>query len=171
MRDAGIIAVIIIAAVSVGGLLYIFGGSAFHPNPIATAPKAQTNGEFSILAQGTSAAAVDQRANYRITDETQLAALWQMVYGTGGSAEPSVDFSRQEVLAVFDGSHSAAGYDIRVNSVKDRDGQRVIDITHIEPGTSCSPSGGATSPFEIIQVEKTALPLTHEEHREMTECP
>jgi hypothetical protein len=170
MRDAGIIAVIIIAAVSIGGLLYIYGGAAFHPTPIPTTQRAPSNGDFTILAQGAVAAGVDQRANYRITDATQLNTLWQMIYSNNGSSEPVIDFSRQEVLAIFDGSHSATGYSIRVNSVKDNDGQRVIDITHTEPGSTCTPTGESSSPFEIILVQKTTLPLAHEEHTEVNEC-
>ena len=123
-----------------------------------------------MLAQGQNAAGVNERVNYRIADAGQLNTLWQMVYTNDGPVVPDIDFSRKEVLALFDGSHSTGGYGIRLDGVHDKDGVRTINITHIEPGDSCVPAAGITSPFVIVEVPKTALPLSHDEVTQITEC-
>ncbi len=160
MRDGWIIVIILIIAVAVGGILFLFGGAEFHPGPLGpslSAPAAQHDG-YVLIASGADAKSVTQRVNYRITTGEQFDALWELAYPSKDVPEPTIDFSRVEVLAVFDGSHSAGGYGVTVNSVKEQEGRRVVDITHIEPDGSCALSGSATSPFVILQVPNRPFP-------------
>lgn len=173
MKRGTLLALIILASVAIGGLLYLYGGASFNPATY-TSDKAKSGGSnahFAILAEGQDTDGFDLQVNYRITDADQLAALWSMVYGDTGLGMPDVDFQKHEVLAVFDGSHSTGGYDIRVDDVEEVDGKRVLSITHIVPGESCAVTDSQTSPFVIIQVEKTSLALTHEDITETTVCP
>lgn len=167
MRDGWIIVLIIIASVSIGGILYIFGGSAFQSSsPAAEKPR----DGITILAQGANATNVTQRVNYRITNVDELEALWELIYGSNPPSMPVVDFAHKEVLAVFDGSHSTGGYGVMVEAMKDEDGKRIIHITHTEPGTSCNPMSGGSSPFIVVETEKTTLPLAREESTEPKSC-
>jgi hypothetical protein len=182
MRKAALLPVIIIGAVVVGGLLYLYGGPEFHPSQLPTSvstdassqPSAsqplETKGDISILAQGQNADGVQQRVNYRITNADQLATLWELIYSSNGPAVPSVDFSKKEVLAVFDGTHTTSGFGVIVSGVHDADGVRTVSITHTAPGDSCVPGGGVTSPFMLVVVPKTSLPLSHDETTQVNEC-
>jgi len=185
MRKAAFLPVIIIGAVVVGGLLYLYGGPAFHPSALPTTVSVdtssqptqpsesqpiETKGDISILAQGQNAVGIQQRVNYRITNADQLATLWNLIYSSDGPAVPSVDFSKKEVLAVFDGTHTTSGFGILVSGVHDADGVRTVSITHDEPGDSCVPGGGVTSPFMLVVVPKTSLPLSHDETTQVREC-
>jgi hypothetical protein len=162
---------IIIASVAIGGIAYLYGGEAFRQPISKQAPtKEVVNSNFSVLVQGQDAAGVDQRVNYRITDSQQFSTLWRMIYGAADPVVPSVDFSKKEVLAVFDGSHSTSGYGIAVTDLKEVEGKRVLYVTHIEPGDSCSPQSVYTSPFAILVVDKSPLPLAHEEQVEVSHC-
>lgn len=173
MRRAALIPFIIIAAVVVGGLLYLYGGPAFHetyqaaPSVPSVFSGAQT---LTVLSEGQNAAGVDQRVNYRVTNADQFAALWQMIYTDDGQQAPAVDFAKYEVLALFDGSHSTGGYGIRLASVKDADGARTVTVVHTEPGDSCVPPGGSTSPFVIVQVPLSSLPISRIEQTVTTQC-
>jgi hypothetical protein len=171
MRSGAVIPILIILSIAIGGILYLYGGSAFHQTfSSATTYTGTPDGNFTILAQGEKAAGIEDRVNYRITDESQFEILWYMIYTTSGPAVPNVDFSKKEVLAVFDGSHSTGGYGIRINSVQDVKGTRVISITHRVPGDSCSLSNTPSSPFMLVVVDKTPLSLDHEEAIETNHC-
>ena len=175
MRRAAVLPFIILAAVVVGGLLYLYGGPAFHQTYTEsggtagpTLPGEQSH--FTVLAQGADASGMDARVNYRIQSADQLVELWQMLYTDSGQPVPNVDFNTYEVLALFDGSHTTGGYGIELTSIVDSGGQRVVTITHIEPGDSCVPPGGVTSPFMIIQVPKSSLPITRIEKTQTNQC-
>lgn len=166
---------IIVAAVVVGGLLYLYGGPSFHQTYTNTVGNSTSllptgNANTTVLAQDVQAANVSERVNYRVTSEDQLAALWQMIYTDNGTPVPTIDFNEYEVLAIFDGSHSTAGYAIQVASVKDTSDARVVTIVHTVPGDSCVPAGGGTSPFTIIQVNKSPLPISRVDQTVTTQC-
>ncbi|MDB4992518.1 MAG: putative lipoprotein [Parcubacteria group bacterium] len=175
MHKAVALPFIVIAAVVVGGLLYLFGGPSFHPqisatNPVTAPAKVAGNASTLVLGHGTSANGFDQRVNYRITDVEQFAALWQMVYANNAPALPTVDFSKYEVLAVFDGSHTSGGYDVQVKSIEDASGNRTIHILHSAPGDACTTASAISSPFVIVQVSASTLPVTHIDDTQTNQC-
>jgi len=172
MHRATALPFIIIAAVVVGGLLYLYGGPAFHQSYIQqgstpTAPVVAP-ASLQVIAQGD--AGIGERVNYRITTADQMAELWQMIYTDSGQPVPNVDFSKYEVLALFDGSHTTGGFGIQLASIKDADGQRTVTINHLEPGDSCVPPGGVTSPFVMVRVVKTSLPINRVEQTITKQC-
>ena len=168
MRDDLIIFIAIIASVVIGGYLFIYGGPKFDSQTIAIPQQSQ--GSFSVLAEGQDSGAVSRRANYRIMTDEQFAELWRMIYGEDGPAIPAIDFSKDEVIAVFDGSHSSGGYRVSVTEVTDADGARAVHITREEPGENCAVVSALTSPFQIVRVAKTALPLIREEQVVVRDC-
>ncbi len=177
MRKAALLPFIVILAVCIGGLLYLYGGDAFHPlftPPGKQAPAVSYTGansaDIRIVAQGENTAQAIRRVNYRITSADQLASLWQMIYGAEAPALPQVDFGKYDVLAVFDGSHSTSGYGIRVDSIKDADSVRTLSITHLTPGDSCAVATMTTSPFVLVQVTKSPLTLSHTDTAEEQAC-
>lgn len=161
MRDAIIIFVAIILAIVIGGYLYLNGGEAFNGSPIQVSVQPQSS--FTVLAEGQDSGSVDRRTNFRIMSDEELRELWSMLYSTGGPAVPSVDFSKSEVIAVFDGSHSSGGYRVEVTDVADADGKRTVRITRHAPNDDCAVTSAITSPFQIISVPKSELPLAKEE--------
>jgi hypothetical protein len=178
MRASLLLPFIVLTAVVVGGLFFLYGGPAFHQSSIPSSgqapdgtPAEKPNPDFTVLGQGQNANSIDQRVNYRITNADELTAIWELVYGTGGASVPIVDFGRQEVLALFDGSHSTGGYGIALTKIEDMDGTRMITITHTEPGERCITTTSITSPFVLVAVKKSSLPLSHTENTETTECP
>lgn len=161
MRDAIIIFVAIILATAIGGYLYLNGGPSFEGSPVGVSLEPKSS--FIVLAEDHHSGSVDRRTNFRIMNDEELRELWSLIYGIGGPAIPSVDFSKNEVIAVFDGSHSSGGFRVEVTDVTDADGKRTIHITRHAPSDDCVVTEGPTSPFVIISVSKTTLPLAKEE--------
>lgn len=171
MRDAFIIFIAIIASMAIGGYLYLYGTpSTLHSLPEPEVAVSTEGEPFTILIQGDNAGSVTRRTNYRITDDTQFMELWRMIYGDSGPALPIVDFTRHEVIAVFDGSHSTGGYGISVTKIIDQDGVRTVYIRRESPGERCVVAQVLTSPFQLLRVEKTALPIARADETVTTAC-
>lgn len=160
MRDALIIGIACVAAIFLGAWLY-FSGTGTNTSA--------TQSGFTVLEKGMQSGSLTSRANYRIKSKEELDALWNLVYGSGGPAA-AVDFTKEEVLAVFDGSHSSGGYDITVDSVKDEGGVRKIHITHTIPGEGCAVSSAITSPYQIVVVPRSSLPLSRTDATATADC-
>lgn len=173
MRDAIVIFVVIVLSISIGGYLYLNGVPSVRPE--AAQPEGQPlfgdGTEFTVIAEGPDAGTLTRRTNFVITTDEQLAELWSLIYGTAGPGIPVVDFTRDIVIAVFDGSHSTGGYGVRVTDIADVDGRRVVYILRESPGSTCATAQGLTSPFQIVRVQKTVLPIGREEEEVVNECP
>ena len=163
MRDVLIIGIACVATIFLGAWLYFSGVDTLR----APAPIGGT--AFIVLDQGTSSGSLTERKNYRIKNADELNELWYMVHGTG--APTTIDFQTKEIIAVFDGTHTTGGYGIYVTSVNDTaSANRMISITHIEPGQSCATSDAITSPFQIIVLPKSDAPLVRDEKTVVSDC-
>lgn len=158
MRSSALILpIIVLAAVAVGGSLYLFGGSLFNTRP--TSVETPSGFSYAIVAEGNDALGMDRRVNYRIHTADQFEMLWEEMFNGNGPTRPAIDFTRDEVLAVFNGTHSTSGYRVSVSDIKDGDGARVVTVLRTEPGEACEVSSGMTSPYIIIRVPKSNLPI------------
>lgn len=173
MKHTFILPGMLVSAIVLAGALYIFGGSLFT-DPLGTPPVSDTSltrNSFETITKGQIAVAQDRRANYRIKTAEEFAILWNLIYSDNGPSVPVIDFSREEVIAVFDGSHSTSGYGVEVTDVRIEGGARVIEIVRTEPGDTCKVSVGIENPFHIIRVPASSLPLTKAETVNTTPCP
>ncbi|KND49420.1 MAG: hypothetical protein AB203_04470 [Parcubacteria bacterium C7867-008] len=157
MKDSYVVLGMIIAAIVIGAGLFFFGPESFRTAAGFGTPK---DVSFRILKDGTDALTVDQRVNYRIENPQKLSELWGYLDVTPGSA-PGVDFSKNEVLAVFDGTHTSGGYRIEVSHITEEAGSRMVHITRIVPGEGCVTNNAITSPYQVVVVKKSPLPLAH----------
>ncbi len=172
---------IVVVAVLIGVVLFYFGPASLQTDfQNALIASAQDNNSvssnsvpFNVLATGSNAISITDRTNYRITNVNDFNSLWELVYGdVDGHPLPQVDFSKYEVLAIFDGTHATGGYGVKVQSVVDKSPSRMVTILHLAPNPSCSARlpQGASSPFEIIQVPITTFPLAHTDEMGMSTC-
>ena len=117
---------------------------------------------FTRLTQGRQST-VDRRVNYVITSPTQLNQLWKSIDAKG--QPPEVDFKTHTVIAVFAGAESSST--ITIAKIEDR-GARMVSVAIARP--DCTQGQGVTSPYEIVAVPATSLPLTHEDIVKTVSC-
>jgi hypothetical protein len=173
MRTFYLLGSAIVAAIILGATIFLYGPTSLQSD-ITTSLQANavTKVPFTVLAEGTDAAATTDRTNYWIQSNNELTALWSIAYGDlDGPVQPRVDFSKYEVLAVFDGTHSTGGYALTIQSVTDTDTQREVVINHVALGDTCTIPQNSTSPFEIIEVPTTTFPLVHQDIMSTSTCP
>ena len=121
---------------------------------------------FTKLAYGPHSV-VTKRVNYLITSPTELSELWHLVDAKGKI--PSVDFTQNEVIAVFAGQQPTTNYAVTVSKVQDSSA-RMISIMFKNPSSNCASQNAVIAPYEIIVVPTTSLPITHENISTTTTC-
>lgn len=168
MRDAIIIFLAIIFSMVIGSYFFLTDSLRFTTPEVPGANIQNRN--FTILHEGPNSGSIDRRTNYRIVNEEEFIELWRLIYGTQGSTRPPVNFTMNEVIAVFDGTHSSGGYRVSVTDVVDAGGVRTVHILREEPGEGCITTEAITSPFQIVRVSKTTLPIVREEQTVTTQC-
>jgi len=165
MKDVILVGALCVAALVTGILLYMYG-------PTLLSQESGGPVSFSSVASGARAAEVTAQKNYRITSREDLSILWAMIHGNDAPRIPSVDFETQEVLAVFDGTHSSGGYSIKVARVVDQSLTRIVYVEQHRPAENCSVPSVLTSPYELVVVPK--LPdtrtMTHVDTVVTNEC-
>ncbi len=175
MRDLYLLLGMGSVAILIGLLLFFLGPSSLRSDFYSTLSLGSVNSSqvsHTLLQEGTDAHSVTDSVNYRITSEYDLDTLWTLVYGDkqGSPRVPKIDFSKYDVLAIFDGSHSTDGYKISIDHITDTDGVRTISITHTVPGIGCNVVNKKTSPFQIVQVPHTDFTLAHQDLVSTTTC-
>jgi len=155
--------VLVIAGVASAIFLYQHASVPGQKNPIP--PSAFV--AFTELASGTQSS-VRARKNYLITSQDELRELWKLVDVQG--PPPTVDFSKQSVIAVFAGEQPTAGYAIAVRRVGDSDATRVVSVEIASPSTTCLLTGAPTKPYQVVKLPATALLWTHQDSATTTSC-
>jgi len=159
----------------IGGLCVIIvlvGAGLYFYKPSYEAPTAAGAVTVEPYADGQYAIGMDTRKNFRIQSQEELDHIWTLIHGNERPSLPPVDFSKNEVLAVFDGTHTTGGYQIKITEVVDSELTRTVHIEHLRPDDSCPVPSVATSPYALVVVPKMrdALRLTHTDGAGIIPC-
>jgi hypothetical protein len=166
MRRAFFIGSIGIIAIAMWVIVVNYNNNSIS---VPVTPTEQTNISpvyFREIAHGVHST-VTTRANYLITSSLEFSALWKMIDAPG--QKPTIDFTKNNVMAVFSGSKSTAGYDITVSKIEDTE-SRMVKVLLTKPGVSCLLAESTTNPYQVIEVSKTELTLTHEDKETTVGC-
>ena len=166
MRDTLILVGLALLAAIVAAVIFYAGGAAA---PQHSAPVTLTGTPVSVttLAAGTHST-VSERTNYLITSQDQLQQLWKMT--DAGGSPPSVDFTQDAVIGVFAGQEPTGGYSIAIAAVADSGTVRAVLVSLAKPGGSCILPQVVTAPYEIVEMPRTGLQLTHQDETTTTSC-
>jgi hypothetical protein len=127
---------------------------------------AATPVSYTVLAQGEDSS-VELRKNYLISDEFELRELWKLI--TTNEEPPPIDFTTESVIAVFTGVEPTPGFSISVIGIEDTD-RRVVKVHITVPGISCLAPEKETTPYQVVKMPKSSLPLTHENSEIIVGC-
>jgi protease stability complex PrcB-like protein len=85
-----------------------------------------------------------------IRDDNAYAKFWS---GLGDAASrPSVDFTRDLVIAVAAGQQSTGGHSIAVERVTRVDAGLAVEVTETVPGQGCATTQALTQPVDVVVV-------------------
>lgn len=121
----------------------------------------------SVMLASGSQSTLSKPTNYVITSSEQLEQLWKLI--RTNAPPPTVDFTKNDILAVFAGEVPTEGYAIAVSRVEDST-TRMVFIELAKPGISCVLAKSPTRPYQIVAVPKTSLPLAHTDLERSVSC-
>lgn len=99
--------------------------------------------------------AITSARNLVIRDAGQFARVWKEHQPQGMEAAlPRVDFSRQDVVAVFAGSRPTGGFAVEIGRPQVRSGRAEIPVIIWKPGPGMMVTQAFTSPFAFQAVPK-----------------
>ena len=106
---------------------------------------------------------IDRGHNSRYSTASQLVIasneewidLWQQ--HTSNSTLPEVDFTQEQVVAVFAGVKPSSGYSIEVISVETTNSILVITVKDSQPGPGDGVFTAQTKPYHIIKIPRMTV--------------
>lgn len=131
--------------------LYVQNDVPVDPNTLSTPADEVV---WDVIAQGNQAVGFDAPAFRLVTDEVVLLELWNRAYGSSLEVPPvpSVDFSRETVVAVFQGDKPTGGYGIEVLAAAIEAGELFVDMRFSEPDPGAITTQALTSPWIFVRV-------------------
>jgi hypothetical protein len=115
------------------------------PSPLTT---------WSVIAEGSQSQhpiATSPGAVIPINNAADWATFWSE---HAGGSPPAVDFTTRSVVAVFAGFRLTGGYSIDVGKLRLSVATLDLDTTESAPGPNCIVTLAATSPFQIISIQR-----------------
>jgi hypothetical protein len=98
---------------------------------------------------------VDAARQVAVRSADEWSTLWTQ-HG-GDRAKPSVDFSKDIVLAVFMGSRSSGGFTTEITGVRQDGATLVVSYKETRPAPDSVAAQILTSPYHIVAVPKGAV--------------
>jgi hypothetical protein len=98
------------------------------------------------------------------------AVAWQGLWDrhtaniTPKPALPAVDFSKEMVIAVFDGDKPTGGYTLRIKKVVSTPKATEVKVATTSPSKGAATSQMVTQPYDIVATPKTDAPVQRQEY-------
>jgi hypothetical protein len=126
-----------------------------------TDTKSMTPEEPSLNLHSTSSA-IKQARQVVIRDAKSLAALWteHMKGRETPPPMPTVDFKKQDVIAVFAGSKTTGGYSVEIGDPARTAKKAVVPVTLYKPGPGTMVTQAFTAPCSFRAVPKLPSSVT-----------
>lgn len=97
---------------------------------------------------------VDRAEQVVVRTDSEWQALWQR--HAPGRTRPTVDFSKEMVVAVFLGSRPSGGYQVQITGVRSEGDTLVVQWREARPGPGQVAAQVLTAPAHIVTVPRHA---------------
>jgi PrcB C-terminal len=129
----------------------LVGGNATTEKGYAAYDNASTL-ELKRIGQWTRTG-IGEARRLIIRDANAWAEFWSEL-GIGG--RPEVDFNRNIVVAVAAGQQPSGGYEIRIDRVRQVNGELRVEVVETTPGPNCMTTPALTQPVDVVVIEGVA---------------
>lgn len=111
---------------------------------------------FEIIEKGYYSGIVEKQ-NLVIDSNESWSILWEHLKSNIEPAPsiPEIDFSKNTVIAVFQGEKSTGGYSIEVTKIEEFEGKIIVKIKERNPGPGEIVTEAFTQPYNIEKISKT----------------
>ncbi len=112
------------------------------------------------------------KTKYVINNNEDWQFLWNEVYSIQQPTPllPTVDFSKDIVIAVFQGVQGSGGYSIEIIKIIEAENSIKVFIRETSPGPSCEVTAALTQPYHIIKTSKIDKEVIFKTEEKITMC-
>lgn len=112
---------------------------------------------YQTIGQGSGPTSnIQKDENLVISDEQKWESTWRDLKGSNAQL-PSIDFSKNVVIAAFQGEKSNGGYAIEIEEVC-KDGKFIsVEVVNKVPEQGCPVTQGFTNPYHLVKISKAKL--------------
>lgn len=108
-----------------------------------------------------------EKKNYVIKTEGDWAGLLSK---TGAELPEPTDFTKNMVIAAFQGEYPTGGYSIEITKIVETENNIEVFVKEISPGTNCNVTKAFTRPYHIIKVQKSDKEVVFKVEKLVREC-
>lgn len=110
---------------------------------------------FEVIHNGWNAAFEDKRQAL-LTNNEDYQTLMNDVYRNFDQMPtiPVVDFTKNDVIAVFIGTKTSGGYQVSVDKIIKRNDAVSVYVNEISPGKNCMTTDALTQPYQLVKIPK-----------------
>lgn len=115
----------------------------------------ETAVSFEVIHGGTYCS-VTEKKDVHVTNKEDFTRLMDEVYMNLDQRPiiPDVDFTKNDVVAVFMGAKNTGGYTINFDKVIKRKDDITCYIFETSPGKNCSTTMNVSYPYELVKIPK-----------------
>jgi hypothetical protein len=150
-----------IAAVSVA----VLGSLAAAP-AVAKLPWGPVPSRTVAVGDGDGS---QQRRGLVVRGEKRWRKVWRSLTA-GAEPRPPIEFSRLRLLVASQGRQPSSGHRLRMTSVGGPGGVLIVDVADVSPGKGCLSGVVLTSPYHVVRVPRTDIPVRFFRHPRVKRC-
>lgn len=147
------------------------GGSGDSAGNVLQSAQCESTGcaedkSFSVLASGQDGSYTDNRSFMVVKSQQAFEDLW---YDNGEwETAPEVDFSKDMVIAVFNGRANSTGYNVDVIAVEDYQDEIMVEVALTKPAAEgdCQYAAVVTRPYQLVTVEQSTKTVQFRSYEE-----
>ena len=136
--------------------------------PMASAQNSEQSIPFE-RPSGLSCGGPEQRTMSVIRSELGMRRLVRKSRGSK-IGSPKVDFRKQMLIVIFQGTQPSSGYGIRVTELIETSNALRVLIEETAPGKSCNVLDAVTHPCDLIVTKRVHKRVVFEINRRTTDC-
>jgi len=141
-------------------------GSTTDINPDFSGEGSKVN--TNTLEQGSRSSYKDKGALI-VSDFKTFREVWKKAHGSE-TGIPTIDFSSEMVLAVFQGKKNTGGHSIRISDITNDEGQLNVSVVETVPGSSCVVTQSETQPYHLISIPITGQTINFKSETVVNDC-
>lgn len=126
---------------------------------------------FEVIHSGANVGFEDKR-QVLLTNNDDYQKLMAEVYKNFDQLPriPEVDFTKNDVVAVFMGTRSSGGYGISVDKIIKRSDAVTVYINETTPGKNCMSTDALTQPYQLVKVPKLDQKVKYITKEKVKDC-
>lgn len=160
MENKGVVIGIIIALIVISALVVFF---------MQDSERVDMEISFQTIEKGFNND-INERQTRVIKTTEEWRDLWTEMFSSIRMPTRVVDFDNKMLIAAIQGQKLTGGYNVEIDKIEDLGDKINVNIVETEPGSNCITTQAFTSPYHIVELDKTSKKIEFSYSRNVVNC-